>query len=64
MPPSELRLALASFDWDRAVILVERDPRLAKIWTHRLGFYEGLYDSEVLPLSMKPALERLRGRLL
>ena len=50
MPPSELSLAIASFQWDRAISLVQKDPKLAKVWTLRLGFYEGKHDSEVLPL--------------
>ncbi|GKY99503.1 hypothetical protein MPSEU_000904500 [Mayamaea pseudoterrestris] len=50
MPPTELSLALASFEWDRAVSIINRDPKQAKVWTLRLGFYEGTHNSELLPL--------------
>lgn len=50
MSPSELSLALASFQWEKAIRLVQSKPYLAKQLTLRMGFYEGKNDSEVLPL--------------
>jgi len=48
MPPSELSLAIASDQWEHASSLVQ--PRQARHWSVRQGFFEGLKDSNVLPL--------------
>merc|ERR1712205_78826 len=36
--------------WDSAISLCRSKPYLAKVWTKRQGFFEGLKDSKVLPL--------------
>jgi len=50
MAPNELSLALTSYEWDRAVTLVQQTPVLAKTWNVRLGFFEGRTSSTLLPL--------------
>lgn len=50
MAPSELSLALASYDWDTAINLVRAQPNLARVFSQRLGFFEGKHASTVLPL--------------
>jgi hypothetical protein len=48
--PSELSLALASYQWDKALELVRSKPGLARVYSVRLGFFEGRQASTCLPL--------------
>jgi len=47
---SELSLALADLDWRKATALVKGVPAQAAIWTHRVGFFEGVKNAHCLPL--------------
>jgi hypothetical protein len=48
--PSELSLALASYQWDNALELIKTKPSLARVYSVRLGFFEGRQASTCLPL--------------
>ena len=48
--PSELSLALVAYQWDKAIELVKTQPNLARVYSVRLGFFEGRQSSTCLPL--------------
>lgn len=48
--PSELSLALAAFEWNRAIQIIRMNPSLASRASTRFGFFEGRKDSTVLPI--------------
>lgn len=51
-PPSKLALALAALDWDKAMALLKgyKALKYASRSSFMTGFFEGLYDAQVLPL--------------
>lgn len=46
----ELESAVYREDWKTVECLCEAKPRLARRWCHQIGYYEGKFDSDVLPL--------------
>lgn len=48
--PSELSNAITSDQWERVVQICQAQPNAAKSWTNRLGLFEGIKDSKVLPI--------------
>jgi len=50
LPKAELSTCITSDKWDSAIQICKAKPQMAKVWTRRQGFFEGLKDSNVLPL--------------
>jgi hypothetical protein len=48
--PSDLSTAIIEEQWDRCVSICQTQPNNAKLWTNRLGLFEGIKDSKVLPI--------------
>ena len=48
--PSEISTALSDEDWEKASVAAHLDPRQARQWSVRHGFFDGIKDSSVLPL--------------
>jgi hypothetical protein len=48
--PSELSVAITSEQWERVLALCSGRPDTAKVWTVRQGLFEGIKDSNVLPV--------------
>jgi hypothetical protein len=49
-PSHNLSVLIASDQWDAVIAAVKSRPDLARQWTTRQGFFEGIKDSTVLPL--------------
>lgn len=47
---SDLSLALVDGDWNRATSIARGVPAQAAMWTHRVGFFEGVKNAHCLPL--------------
>jgi len=47
---SDLSLAMADLNWSRATALAKGVPAQAAMWTHRVGFFEGVKNAHCLPL--------------
>ena len=47
---SDLSQAITSEQWDRVLALCQSKPDSAKVWTTRQGLFEGIKDSNVLPI--------------
>lgn len=50
MSPSTLSKCIIADKWNDAITICRAQPEKAKIWGSRQGFFEGLKDSNVLPL--------------
>jgi Ankyrin repeats (3 copies) len=50
MPSSNLSQAITSEQWDHAISLLQRNASLARVYSNRAGFFEGIKVSTVLPL--------------
>lgn len=50
MSPSTLSKCIMADKWNEAITIVRSQPEKAKVWGWRQGFFEGLKDSNVLPL--------------
>jgi hypothetical protein len=50
MAPSELSQLITNDNWPGVAELCQRKPDQARAWSQRHGFFEGLRDSNVLPL--------------
>lgn len=50
MAPSDLSLAIASYEWQKAFDVVKSQPGLARVWSVRFGFFEGQKESTLVPL--------------
>ena len=48
--PSDLSNAIIEEQWDRCISICQSQPSVAKSWTNRLGLFEGIKDSKVLPI--------------
>jgi len=48
--PSDLSNAIIEEQWDRCITICQTQPNAAKSWTNRLGLFEGIKDSKVLPI--------------
>ena len=48
--PGELSSAITSDQWERVLSLCSSKPDTAKSWTVRQGLFEGIKDSNVLPI--------------
>ena len=48
--PSDLSTAIIEEQWDRCISICQTQPNTAKSWTNRLGLFEGIKDSKVLPI--------------
>ena len=50
MGPTKLSKSIMNDRWDEALNIVRAKPEKAKVWGWRQGFFEGLKDSNVLPI--------------
>lgn len=50
MGPTSLSKSIMNDRWDQAITIARAQPEKAKVWGWRQGFFEGLKDSNVLPL--------------
>lgn len=48
--PSVISTAITSEQWERVVQICQTQPNAAKSWTTRHGLFEGIKDSNVLPI--------------
>ena len=48
--PSELSQLITSEQWERVMVLCSAKPAMAQVWTTRQGLFEGIKDSNVLPI--------------
>ena len=48
--PSDLSLAITSDKWDTVIQICNAKPTAAKTWGTRHGLFEGIKDSNVLPI--------------
>jgi len=49
-PPTDLSLNITNDRWKEVILICQSQPQKAKIWGQRQGFFEGLKDSNVLPI--------------
>jgi hypothetical protein len=47
---NDLSQAITSEQWDRVLVLCQSKPDSAKVWSVRQGLFEGIKDSNVLPI--------------
>jgi hypothetical protein len=50
MAPSNLSVAIASNSWDKVTEIIRVDPKKARQWNLRPGFFDGFKDAKTLPL--------------
>jgi len=61
----ELETAINNEDWNSVTNICEIHPRQARQWSHQLGYYDGKFDSYVLPIhhamTLSPTIEALES---
>mmetsp|Transcript_23989 Transcript_23989/g.30595 ORF Transcript_23989/g.30595 Transcript_23989/m.30595 type:complete len:253 (+) Transcript_23989:57-815(+) len=60
---NKLNRYIINEDWSAVTTHIESHPRDAKVWTTRIGFFDGENDSHVLPLHQACALHAPRDTL-